>query len=167
MPPSRLTDDQEDTLRCLQACCGATCGCILILGLVAFFIITFIMLGDYNIPEIQDACSSNLFNAVLVSVIYLIGVWVTAQFHDHHNLGKENAVFVPMALVLAVLKLSYATENLKSEICHNATTTKFDSQTALAGHASLESLAIFYASLELLFIFGFFIYVFCLRYQEG
>ena len=159
--PRRLTEDEKETAYCLQTCCVG----ILILGLVAFLIITLIMLNDYNIPEIKDACSSNLFNAVLASVIYSIGAWVTAQYQDHYKLDQGN-VLVPMALVLAVLKLSYATENLKSEICHNVTTTKYDSQTALAGHASLESLAIFYASLELLFIFGFFIHVCQLRSQE-
>jgi len=166
MPPRRH-DDQEYE-ECAQ-CCGVCGGIILVIGAVVFFVIAFIMLTDYNIPEIKNACTSNLENAVLVSLIYLIVVYFINQYNEHVHMNALQGIvqLIPMGLVLAVLKLSFATENLKSEICHDAITTKFDSQSSLAGHASLESLAIFYASVELLVGFIFCAYVLYLRYLDS
>ena len=162
MPPQLTKQEEKETIECLTACC---CILPLIAGIVSLIVIWCIMLNDNKIPEIRSACTSDLFNIMLATLMLYICVYVNAQLNI--AIGVEpirgSAHIIPVMLIAAVLKLSHARENLTNEICHNATTTKFESQSDLAGHAGLENLAIFLGSVELLGVLGFFVYVLSIR----
>jgi hypothetical protein len=126
-------------------------GAITILAILTLWAI---LLYDYNVLEIRQACSNNLFNIMLVSIIIYPVVLVTAEgqsvhFEHGHTHDKMYSLFV-FCLIASVLRISFAYENIHNEICLNATSTKYSGQIGLASAASLEKFAYFVAAVEFL-----------------
>ena len=128
-------------------------GAITILAILTLWAI---LLYDYNVLEIRQACSNNLFNIMLVSIIVYHVVIVTAEGQSvwvgHGDTRDKMYSLFVFCLIASVLRISFAYENIHSEICLNATSTKHSGQVGLAQEASLEKFAYFVAAIECLVI---------------
>jgi hypothetical protein len=151
---------REDEIKCeCRSACIITwfvVGAIILLGILTVY---GILLNDYNIPEIRQACSNNLFNIMLLGIIFypIAGVIIAGQstWWGTNNGHEKWAVVALFAVISAVLRISFAYENIHNEICVNATSTKHSGQVGLAQEASLEKFAYFIASIECLLVVYF------------
>ena len=129
--------------------------CIVFPGMVAYSIIYLIILHENNIPEIRMACTSNLYNIMLVNfVCYLVGYTFSINYARLHDV-KWGTIFLFSSVfitILATIKISHAAENKNNSICLDAVSIRYPDQTTLAGHASLETLSYFSAALDIVIL---------------
>jgi hypothetical protein len=153
-----MTDNEQCGAYCVIVA-GFAPGILLIFAIFVHFILSAVILSDYDQTEIHDACGKDLFIVMLLFYIltYVGGCISRMCVSNAREITTgQGIVAAIIAVVILIVKAVYADKNINNSTCQDAIAA---ASKRVGGAHPLESLAAYDCFVNGSIVFLIFIYL--------